>query len=58
MKTVKLIIAWILMILAVVGIIAVLAGFVGSWVVRNKVTDVTINLLTVGKRPLLPPVIV
>jgi len=49
MKTVKLIIAWILMILAVVGIIAVLAGFVGSWVVRNKVTDVTINLLTVGE---------
>lgn len=49
MKTVKLIIAWILMILAVVGVVAVLAGLVGSWIVRNEVTDVTLNLLTVGE---------
>lgn len=49
MKTVKLIVAWILMVLAVVGVIAVLAGFVGSWMVRNRVTTVTVNLLTVGE---------
>lgn len=49
MKTVKLIVAWILMILAVIGVIAVLAGFVGSWVVRNRVTTITVNLLTVGE---------
>lgn len=49
MKTVKLVGAWILMVLAVVGVIVVLAGFVGSWVVRNKVTTVTVNLLTVGE---------
>lgn len=49
MKTVKLIGAWILMILAVVGVVAVLAGLVGSWIVRNEVTHVTLNLLTVGE---------
>ena len=49
MRTLKLVVAWILTILAVVGVIAVLAGFVGSWIVRNKVTDVTVELLTVGE---------
>jgi hypothetical protein len=49
MKTFKVVLAWILTVLAIVGVIAVLAGFVGSWVVRNKVTDVTVNLLTVGE---------
>lgn len=49
MRTFKLVLAWILTVLAVIGVIAVLAGFVGSWMVRNKVTDVTINVLTVGE---------
>jgi len=49
MRTFKLIVAWILTILAVIGVVAVLAGFVGSWIVRNKVTDVTVELLTVGE---------
>ena len=49
MRTFKLVLAWILMVLAVLGVIAVLAGLVGSWMVRNRVTDVTLNLLTAGE---------
>ncbi len=49
MRTFKLVLAWILMVLAVVGVIAVLAGLVGSWMVRNRVTAVTLELLTAGE---------
>ena len=49
MRTFKLVLAWILTVLAVVGVIAVLAGLVGSWMVRNRVTDVTLELLTAGE---------
>ena len=49
MRTFRIIVAWILTILAVVGVIVVLAGLVGSWIVRNRVTDVTVELLTVGE---------
>jgi hypothetical protein len=52
MKMFKKIVAWILMILAVLGVIAVLVGLVGSWIVRNRVTDVTIEVLTVGEEVL------
>jgi hypothetical protein len=49
MRTFKLVVAWIVVVLSVLGILAVLAGMVGSWMVRNKVTEVTVNLLTVGE---------
>ena len=49
METFKRILAVIVLILAVVGVLAMLAGVGGSWVVRNKVTAVTLNLLTVGE---------
>ena len=49
MKTFKRIVAWIVMILAVIGVIAALAGFVGSWVVRARVTDATVDLLTAAE---------
>ncbi|MCP4359233.1 MAG: hypothetical protein GY796_14560 [Chloroflexi bacterium] len=49
MRTFKRVVAWIVVVLSVVGIVAVLAGIVGSWIVRNQVTDITVNLLTVGE---------
>lgn len=49
MKTFKKIVAWILVLFSVLGVVIVLTGLVGSWVVRNKVTDITVNLLTVGE---------
>jgi hypothetical protein len=49
MRTFKQVVAWIVVVLSVLGLLAVLAGIVGSWIVRNKVTDVTLNLLTVGE---------
>ncbi len=49
MRTFKLVVAWILTVLAVIGIIVVVVGFVGSWIVRNKAANVTVELLTVGE---------
>lgn len=49
MKTFKKIVAWIVVILAIIGIIIAVAGMAGSWVVNNKVTTVTVNLLTAGQ---------
>lgn len=49
MRTLKRVIAWILVVLSVLGIVAMLAGLVGSWIIRNRVTDVTLDLLTVGE---------
>jgi hypothetical protein len=49
MRTFKLVLAWILTVLAVMGVVVTLAGLVGSWVVRNRVTDVTLELLTAGE---------
>ncbi len=49
MAAFKRILAVIVLILAIVGVLAMLAGVVGSWVVRNKVTAVTLDLLTVGE---------
>ncbi len=49
MSTFKRILAWIVVILSIISLLVVLAGIVGSWVVRNKVTEVTVNLLTVGE---------
>ena len=49
METFKRVLAVIVLILAVIGVLVMLAGVVGSWVVRNKVTAVTLNLLTVGE---------
>lgn len=49
MKTFKRVVAWIVVVLSVLGILVMLGGLVGSWVVRNKVTEVTVNLLTVAE---------
>ncbi|MCP4359163.1 MAG: hypothetical protein GY796_14200 [Chloroflexi bacterium] len=49
MRTFKRVVAWIVVVLSVLGLAAMLAGVVGSWIVRNKVTDITVNLLTVGE---------
>jgi len=49
MRTFKRVLAWTMVVLSVLGIVAVLGGFVGSWIVRNTVTDVTVELLTVGE---------
>jgi hypothetical protein len=48
-KTFKLVVAWILLVISAVGVIGALAGVVGSWVVRNQVTEATVNLLTAGE---------
>lgn len=49
MRTFKRIVAWVVMILAVIGVLAMLAAVAGSWVVRARVTEVTLDLLTVGE---------
>jgi hypothetical protein len=49
MRTFKLIMAWILTVLAVLGLVLVVVGFVGSWNVRNRVTTATVALLTAGE---------
>lgn len=49
MKTFKLVVAWILLVISAVGVIGALAGIVGSWVVRNQLAVVTVELLTVGE---------
>ncbi len=49
MKTFKRIVAWIVVIVAIVGILAAIGGMAGSWVVNNRVTSITLNLLTAGQ---------
>ncbi|MCL4262052.1 MAG: hypothetical protein KJ069_02510 [Anaerolineae bacterium] len=49
MRTFKLVVAWILVVLSVLGIIAVLIGLVASWQIRNRATEATVNLLTAGE---------
>jgi len=50
MRTFKRIIAWIVVVLAIIGILVSVAGLVGSWVVNNKVTAVTVDLLVAGQK--------
>lgn len=49
MKTLKKIVAWIVVIVAIIGIVVSVAGLAGSWVVNNRVTTITLNLLTAGQ---------
>lgn len=49
MRTFKLVMAWILTVLAVLGLVLVVVGLVGSWNVRNRVTTATVALLTAGE---------
>jgi hypothetical protein len=49
MRTFKRVTGWFLLVVAVSGIIAILIGIVASWNVRNRVTEITVNLLTVGE---------
>jgi len=49
MRTFKKVVAWILVVLSVLGLIGVLIGIVGSWQVRNMATEATLNLLTAGE---------
>jgi hypothetical protein len=49
MQTFKKIVAWIVVILAVIGIVVMIAGMAGSWVINNRLTTVTLNLLTAGQ---------
>lgn len=49
MRTFKQVVAWIMVVLSLLGILLILGSFVGSWVVRSMVTDVTVDLLTVGE---------
>jgi hypothetical protein len=49
MKTFKKIVAWIAAIVSVIGVLVVVAGLFGSWVLYSQVTTVTLNLLTAGE---------
>ncbi len=49
MRAAKQAFSWFMVVLSLLGIVVVLGSFVGSWVVRNTVTDVTVELLTVGE---------
>jgi hypothetical protein len=48
-RTFKQVVAWILLVISVLGIIGAFVGIVGSWVVRNQVTVATVSLLTAGE---------
>ena len=50
MRTFKRIVAWIVVVIAIIGIILAVAGIAGSWVVNNQVTTVTLNLLSAGQK--------
>jgi hypothetical protein len=49
MKTFKKVVAWIAAIVSIIGVLVVVAGLFGSWVVYSQVTAVTLNLLTAGE---------
>jgi hypothetical protein len=48
-NTFKRIVAWIFVVLSIVGMLVVVAGIGYSWVLRNRVTTITVNLLTAGE---------
>lgn len=45
MNTFKKIMAWTLVIISILGILACAAGIVGGWVINNRLTDSLMNLL-------------
>lgn len=49
MKTFKKVVAWIVVVVAVAGILLAVGGVVGSWVINNQVTAATIGLLNAGQ---------
>jgi chromosome segregation ATPase len=53
MNIFKKIVAWIVIILAIAGILISVAGLVGSWVVNSTITQVTLNLLTASQNAVM-----
>lgn len=53
MKTFKKIVAWAAAILSVIGVLVVVAGLVGSWVLYSQLTATTVKLLTAGENIVL-----
>ena len=49
MKIFKKIVAWTAVIVSVIGVLVVIAGLFGSWVVNSKATTLTLSLLTAGE---------
>jgi hypothetical protein len=49
MRTFKRIVAVIVVVIVILGMLAVVGGLVGSWIVNNRVTAVTLNLLSAGE---------
>jgi hypothetical protein len=45
-NTFKRILAWVVVVISIIGIIACLAGIVGSWVVNERLTNSILNLLS------------
>ncbi len=49
MNTFKRVVALILMIFSVIGLLAVIAGIIGSWSLDNSLSTATVGLLTAGE---------
>jgi hypothetical protein len=53
MKAFKKIVAWAAAIVSVIGVLVVVAGLVGSWVLYSQLTATTVKLLTAGENIVL-----
>ena len=49
MRIVKIVIAWILLVVSILGLVIGVAGIAGSWIVNGQLTSVTVNMLTAGQ---------
>ena len=49
MRTLKRVVAWLVVILAILGMLAMLGGVIGSWIINSKVTAITLDLLSAGE---------
>lgn len=49
MRTFKRIVAWTVVIIAILGMLAMVGGLIGSWIVNNRVTAITLDLLSAGE---------
>lgn len=50
METFKKIVAWIILVVAILGILVAIVGIAGSWVVNGRLTSVTVNMLSAGQQ--------
>ena len=52
MRTFKRIVAWIVVVIAILGMLAMVAGVIGSWIINSRVMVITLDLLSAGEHAL------